>query len=90
MPQALSCRIHRSAHARDTWSKPDEERLAHEEVSDIQLDDLGDRRHRAHIVEVEPMTGMHLEPRARGGAGAFDETGELARDRRRIALEASQ
>ena len=48
---------------RETLSaKPDEERLAHKVVADIELDDLGNRGDRDDIIIVEAVAGMHFEP----------------------------
>ena len=42
--------------------KPRKDRLADQEMTDIELHDLGQRGDRLGGLEIEPMAGMNLEP----------------------------
>ena len=62
-----------------------EERLAHEVMTDIELDDLGNRGDRDDIIIIEAVAGMDLEPGRGGRCGAVDQALQLACERRAIA-----
>src|SRR4051812_19984207 len=61
-------RVHQRAHPFDRTLEAAEDRLADEEVPDIELDDGRDGSDRPDRVEAEPVPGMALEP-DRGGVG---------------------
>ena len=55
-----------SISARMRWmarSKPDEDRLADQEVADVQLDDRRNGGDRRHGIEVDAVAGMDLQAR---------------------------
>lgn len=81
MPQGLPGAIHQDPHAGDTVEKTYENRLAHEVMTDIELDDFGNRGDGDDIIIIEPVAGMHLEAGSRGRPGAVDETLKLAPQR---------
>ena len=67
--------LHRCAHLLDGVRKPGEHRLSDQEMADVELGDLGQRRNHLGAGIVEAVAGMHLEPEAcrklRPGADAL-------------------
>ena len=55
-------------------------------MTDIQFNDLGDRRHNADILKVKAVAGMGLKARSGGIAGGLLEPPELTVQRRPVAL----
>ena len=49
-----------------------------EEMADVQLDDLRQRRDPAGGVVIEPVAGMEFEPEFRGAGGGDPDAAELA------------
>ena len=59
--------VHQRAHAPDRRLQSAEDRLADQEVADVELDDLRDAGDGADGVEGQPVPGMHLEAGGRRG-----------------------
>src|SRR3990170_6757549 len=87
MPQGLPRAIHEAPHAGDAVGKAYEDRLSHEVMADIELDNFGNRGDRDDIIIIEPVAGMHLEAGSCGCPGAVDEALKLAPERRTIACK---
>src|SRR5579883_2902004 len=68
---------HGGAHVRDRSGEPNENRLAHQEMSDIQLDDRRYRSDRLCARIVEAMARMHFEAEAAGEPHAFADARPL-------------
>jgi hypothetical protein len=73
------------AHFRDAGLQPCEDRLADQEVSDVQLLELRDRCDRDNIVEGEAVPGMRLDAVLDGERGRSGNPAQLLRSR--LALE---
>src|SRR5689334_8349908 len=58
---AVSGRIHQPAHLADRGLQADEDRLADQEVADIELAHVGDGGDRADVFVVEAVAGMALQ-----------------------------
>jgi hypothetical protein len=70
--------VHQRAHAGDARLEAGEDRLADQEMADIQFGELRDRRHRGDIVEGQAVAGMGLDAvpaRERGGVGEAAQFG---------------
>ena len=76
--------VHQRAHALDGGGQAAEDRLADQEVADVELDDLRQARNRCDGVEGEPVSGVHLE----AGRGRR-RRGALAAGRARAARPAA-
>src|SRR5512144_2093495 len=85
MTQARASPVHHGAHARDACGKTDEDGLAHQVMTDIELDDLGNRGDRTNIIIIEPVSGMDLEAKGRRLARAVGKPLELALARLPVA-----
>src|SRR5580692_3757641 len=53
--------LHHRAHPPDRAVEAAEDRLADQEMADIELDDRRYRRNRAHRLEAQPVTGVTFE-----------------------------
>ena len=60
---------HLGLHAPDTLVQPDEDRLADQEMADVQLDHLRDGGDRLDVVERQPVAGVDLDPVLGGERG---------------------
>src|SRR3970040_80023 len=87
MPQGLPRAIHEDPHAGDAVGKAYEDRLSHEGMADIELDNFGNRSDRDDIIRIEPVAGMHLEAASCRCQVAVDEALKLAPERRPIACK---
>jgi hypothetical protein len=85
MPQGLPRSVHQRPHAGHAFGKTYKQGLAHEVMTDIELDNFGNRGDRDDIIIVETVTGMDLEPGGSGRSGPVDQTLELPLNARRIA-----
>ncbi len=85
MPQVFPGAVHKGPHAGDTLGETHEQGLADEVMTDIELDDLGNRGDRDDIIIIETVAGMDLEPGSGGCLGAGDEAVEFAPERRSVA-----
>ena len=92
MPRIMQARARPSsigrAHGPHGLVEADEDRLADQEMADIELDDLRDRGDDARRVEGEAVAGMDLEPERRAVLGRRPQAlelvpGRLPRRRRR-------
>src|ERR1700731_1625063 len=70
--------VHQRAHALDGAVEAAEDRFAHEEMADIELDDGGNGCHRRHRIEAQAMPGMAFEADRFGMGGRVDQPGQLA------------
>ena len=70
MAQGPAPLVHGRAHAPHALAEADKDRLAHEEMADIELDDLGKRRDGLRSLVVEAVAGMDLEAEPAGEIGA--------------------
>ena len=87
LPQGNSRLVHGGAHAPHALAEADEERLANQEVADIQLDKLWDGRHVADIIKIEAVSGMDLEAERRPpGARRLDNRASSRLQRRAHTL----
>ncbi len=73
MPQVFPGAVHQGPHAGDALGETDEQGLAHEVMTDIELDDLGNRGDRDDIIIIEAVAGVDLEPGCGGCLSAGDE-----------------
>src|SRR6185436_15121523 len=79
--------IHRGAHRSDHPGKPAEDRLADQEVPDIELNDFGQRRDRLGGVEVEAVAGMHFETERARACSPIADALQLRAGGRRMAID---
>src|ERR1700712_3293927 len=70
--------IHRRTHDLDARGKTRKHRLPDQEVADVELGDLRQRRDRFGAGVIEPVTGVHFEAEALGQLGALDDAAPLA------------
>src|SRR4051812_44940180 len=54
--------IHRGAHCVNGVGEPAEDRLADQEVPDVEFDDLGQGRDDLSGLKIEAVPGMHFQP----------------------------
>src|SRR5260221_13201897 len=74
--------VHQCAHPLDRALEAAEDRLASEEMADIELDDGRDCGGRPDRVEAESRAGMACEPQVSRVRGRVDDALQLARCRR--------
>src|ERR1043166_2617211 len=65
--------IHRRAHHLDARGEAREHRLTDQEMTDVELGDLGQRRDRLGGGVIEPVTGVHFEAEALRKLRAVDD-----------------
>ncbi len=86
MPQDAAGAIHLGAHTTNALGEADKKSLADEEVSDVQLDDLGNRRHGSDVIIVEAMAGVHFKPSYGGAQCAVLKPRQLVAHGVRLAI----
>src|SRR4029079_15147363 len=86
MPQGRARLIHDGTHACDTLAETYENRLAHEVMTDIELDDLGNRDNGLDVIIVEPVARVDLEPSLSAPPSLLHKARKLAAERRRVAF----
>src|SRR3954469_8660143 len=62
--------VHRRAHRLDRRGKPREHRLSHQEMPDVEFDDLRRSGDCLGAGEIEAMAGVHFQAKAAGELGA--------------------
>ena len=77
--------VHQRAHPLYHRRQPVEDRLADQEMADIELADLRDRGDRDDIVERQAVAGMRLDAVLGGKRGGIGDSLELGRTR--VAVE---
>ena len=65
--------IHQSAHPADGRLQTDEDRLADQEMADIEFADMRDGGDRADIVIGQAVAGMDFQPQVGAELGGVDE-----------------
>src|SRR5262249_42691136 len=73
------------AHMLKAGREPGKDRFADEEMTDVELDNFGQRADRFGGQEVQAVPGVHLEAEPRRRRRARLDAGELGRGRRLIA-----
>src|SRR4029079_14506728 len=89
MPQGRARLIHDGTHACDTLAETHENRLAHEVMTDIELDDRGNRDDGRDVIIVDPVARVDLEPCLGAPPSPLHKTRKLAAERRRVAFHCS-
>src|SRR5262249_41069043 len=79
--------VHQAAHGAHAFLQPDEDRLADEEMADVQLHDLGNARNRLHGGVVEAVASVYLQPEAATIGGRVRDALALAFERVRARVE---
>src|SRR3954452_25342516 len=69
--------IHGGAHRPHRLAEPNHDRLADQEVTDIELDEFGQGRNRLGGLVVQAMAGMHFEASPCGYPGASPNAPEF-------------
>src|SRR4029079_16488541 len=78
--------VHHAAHLADRGLEADEDRLADQEMADIELAHLGDRRDRPDVGVAQPMAHVAFEAEPRAQRRAPAQALELGLLRRALEL----